>query len=546
MITGELLGGIPLFAAIPASERESIAAGAADVRLQPHEWVLHEGEAPSFFVVLEGTLSVFKNAGGVEQKVNSYAAGDFFGEVPLVLGAPAIASVQADTASRLARLDERVFHELISSCEHLNAEILRVMASRVNMLQKLSVSTPAPRVTVTGRRLDPACHQMRDFLVRNHIPFQWQERDTDSRGPIVGLPDGEELFDPGFREVAARLGLQCTPRRDEYDIAVIGGGPAGLAAAVYGASEGLCTLLIERVAPGGQAGTSSRIENYLGFPSGVSGDELSLRARHQAVRFGAEILVARDAEGIERDDAGFTLLLDGNERVRTRAIVLTTGVAWRRLDIPGIDDFLNRGVYYGAAQSEASAVRGQDVYLIGGGNSAGQAAMLFANYAERVTLLVRGPALAASMSQYLIDQLASKSNVRIRTMTEVTSVDGHDCLEFVTIADRASGEEVRVPCAALFVFIGARAETAWLPPSVIRDEWDFVCTGRDVMDLLAEGSGTWPLDRDPFLLETSTPGIFAAGDVRHGSIKRVAASVGDGSMAIAFVHQYLAEQRAAH
>jgi thioredoxin reductase (NADPH) len=342
------------------------------------------------------------------------------------------------------------------------------------------------------------------------------------------------------------VGLQTAPRHADYDLAVIGGGPAGLAAAVYGASEGLRTVLVERVAPGGQAGTSSRIENYLGFPSGVSGDELSVRARQQAARFGAELIVARHAQSVltpaESRSSSYTLLLDGGDRVGAAAVVVATGVEWRRLAVPGMDALLNRGVYYGAAQTEAAAVRGQSVILVGGGNSAGQAAMLFSSYAERVTLLVRGPAVAASMSQYLIDQLGTKGNIRIETMSEVSAVEGNECLEFVTIRNHQRGTEERQACAGLFVFIGARPETHWLPASVIRDEWDYVCTGRDVMDLLAAGRGAeWPLERDPYLLETSAPGVFAVGDVRHGSIKRVAASVGEGSMAIAFVHQYLAE-----
>ncbi len=560
MITGDLLTSIPLFSAVPLSERESVASHAADLRLRPDEWVLHEGEMPSFYVVLEGTLAVFKNVGGFEQQINRYRPGDFFGEIPLVLGSPSLASVRATQPTRLMRLDAEAFHELLTRCTHLNGEILRTMATRVSALQRLAVEAPSRTITVVGRRLDPACHDLRDFLVRNHVAFHWVEAGeaasdrasptvrtalarSATASPIVCLPEGDQLAAPSFRDVAARVGLQTQPRLTHYDVAVIGGGPAGLAAAVYGASEGLKTVLIERVAPGGQAGTSSRIENYLGFPAGVSGDELSLRARQQAMRFGAELIVARHAVAVETAALPHTVVLDGDDRVTASSVVVATGVEWRRLTVPGIDTLLNRGVYYGAAQTEAAAVRGQSVYLIGGGNSAGQAAMLFANYAERVTLLVRGPALAASMSQYLIDQLATKANIFIETMSEVSAVEGTDCLEFVTIANHERDSRERHACAGLFVFIGARPETDWLPASVIRDEWSYVCTGRDVMDLLAAGrKSDWPLERDPFLLETSTPGIFAVGDVRHGSIKRVAASVGEGSMAIAFVHQYLAER----
>jgi thioredoxin reductase (NADPH) len=371
--------------------------------------------------------------------------------------------------------------------------------------------------------------------------------------PLVVLPDGRRLEAPSAREAADAIGLQTAPGAGQYDVIVIGGGPAGLAASVYGASEGLRTLAVERVACGGQAGTSSRIENYLGFPAGLSGDELSGRARQQALRFGAELLVARSATGIAAgsgsvdSDEVHTVVLEDGTRVTARAIVLATGVQWRRLDIPGMERFAERGVYYGAAATEAQGLRGRTVHLIGGGNSAGQAALLFSSYAESVTMLVRGPSLAASMSQYLIDQLATKANVAIETETEVVQVDGGDRLESIDVTCGRPMERERRASDALFVFIGAHAETAWLPSDVIRDQWGYVCTGRDVVDLLRERtSTTWPRERDPFLLETSVPGIFAAGDVRHGSIKRVASGVGEGSMAIAFVHQYLAELESAN
>jgi thioredoxin reductase (NADPH) len=366
--------------------------------------------------------------------------------------------------------------------------------------------------------------------------------------PVMIVEGGARLEAPSFRQAAHALGLQTEPRHDVYDVVIVGGGPAGLAAAVYGASEGLCTLLVERVACGGQAGMSSRIENYLGFPAGLTGDELSLRARQQATRFGAELLVARTVKSLEvrdaapGDEAARTIVLDDGTRVDTDAVILATGVQWRRLDVPDIERFAGRGVYYGAARTDALGMRARRVHLIGGGNSAGQAAMLFSSYADEVTMLVRGPSLAESMSQYLIDNLATKSNVRIETGVEVVGVDGGDALEAIEV--ETNGRREWRKSDALFVFIGARAETQWLPTEVIRDEWAYVCTGRDVVDLLAERSeDAWPLKRDPFLLETSLPGVFAAGDVRHGSIKRVASAVGEGSMAIAFVHRYLAEIR---
>jgi len=349
------------------------------------------------------------------------------------------------------------------------------------------------------------------------------------------------------RLLAERLRLDTVPAQPSYDVIIIGAGPAGLAAAVYGASEGLCTLLIEREAPGGQAGTSSRIENYLGFPTGISGDDLGTRALQQATRFGVEIVVARDVVGIEADADGnaLSVLLDGGDRVETRSIVIATGVAWRELEVVGADSLVGRGIYYGAARTEALNTRGRDIFLIGGGNSAGQAAMFFANYARSVTILVRGPSLVATMSHYLIAQLESKTNVKIEVLSHVVGVEGSDHLEAIVIEDRRSGERRRQPTDALFVFIGADATTSWLPPAVICDKRGYVCTGRDVTDLVAQQNGSWPLERDPYLLETSVPGVFAVGDVRHGSIKRVASGVGEGSMAIAFIHQYFSERQAA-
>jgi thioredoxin reductase (NADPH) len=366
--------------------------------------------------------------------------------------------------------------------------------------------------------------------------------------PLVILPGGRRLEAPSYRELADIVGLQTTPKHTDYDVVIIGGGPAGLAAAVYGASEGLSTLLVERVACGGQAGTSSRIENYLGFPAGLSGDDLSAKARQQALRFGAELLVTRSVASIEpgnpteADGMPHTVVLDGGLRLTTKAIVIATGVQWRRLEARGIDRLTGRGVCYGAARTEALGLRGRRVHIVGGGNSAGQAAMLFSSYAESVTMLVRGPSPAASMSQYVISQLATKANVTVETQVEVMSVEGAARLEALELAVGPSRKRERRDSDALFVFIGAQAQTSWLPEEIIRNRWGYICTGRDAKDLLGDrAAGAWPLDRDPFLLETSVPGIFAAGDVRHGSIKRVASSVGGGSMAIAFVQQYLAE-----
>jgi thioredoxin reductase (NADPH) len=560
MITPDLLKDVPLFAEVPPPELASIAARAADVQLREGEWLMHEGEAASFFILLSGNISVSKTFGGIERKITDYSPGMFFGEVPLLLGSPAIASLRATVASRVFRLDEHDFRELIFACPRLNAELLRMMATRVGNLQQAALETPVATVTIIGHRYDLACHDLRDFLARNRVQFRWHDpRDAEARiglaatpqpeevFPVVVLADGSRLVTPSFRQVAERLGLNTVPAQTKYDVAIVGGGPAGLAAAVYGASEGLCTLLIEREAPGGQAGTSSRIENYLGFPTGISGDDLGLRALKQATRFGVEIVVARDVVGVESDvnSRKLAIVLDGGMRVETRSIVVASGVAWRELEVVGADAMVGRGVYYGAARTEAMSARGQDIFLIGGGNSAGQAAMFFANYARTVSILIRGPSLTSSMSHYLIAQLGTKANVKVESLSQVVGVEGTDHLEAIIIEDRRSGKRRREPTEALFVFIGADATTDWLPPAVIRDELGYICTGRDVTDLVAKRHGSWPLDRDPYLLETSVPGTFAVGDVRHGSIKRVASGVGEGSMAIAFIHQYLGELEAA-
>ena len=349
---------------------------------------------------------------------------------------------------------------------------------------------------------------------------------------MLRLADGTVVSRPKTRDVARLLGLQTSARFAEYDTMIIGGGPAGLAAAVYGASEGLRTVVVEREAPGGQAGTSSRIENYLGFPSGVSGDELASRALQQARRLGAEILVTRSITRI--NPLTREVFLDSDEVLRARTIILATGVTWRRLAIDGLDRLIGKGVYYGASRSEAAVAHGCDIHLIGSGNSAGQAALYFANHARTVTLVVRGDSLAKSMSRYLIEQIQGKSNVAVELQSEMQAVYGDVHLTAVDILDRASKVVRRRDSGGLFVFIGADAETEWLPAEIARDARGYVLTGDDVVK-----AGRWSESRDPYLLETSIPGIFACGDVRLSPVKRVASAVGEGSMAIALVQQYL-------
>jgi thioredoxin reductase (NADPH) len=561
MITADLLTRVSLFAKVPESERASLAARAADIHLRQDEWLLVEGQAPAFFGLLQGRIDVYKRVGGDERRVKTFDPGDYFGEVPLLLGAPSLASLRAAEPARLMRLEPADFLQLVSQCPVLSSEITKTMAARVGQISQLAVESPAALITVIGNSEDSACYDLRDFLSRNRIGYTWQQvgngpgasgNGDRSSGPVVVLANDRRLQSPKIRELAREVGLQTEPQENAYDLVIVGGGPTGLASAVYGASEGLRTLLVERVACGGQAGTSSRIENYLGFPGGLSGDELSDRAYRQAIRFGAELLVARSVThlvpaDIKEEGASHTVVLDdGERRLAAQAVILATGIEWRRLKAPGIERLEGHGVYYGAARTEAMRMQGKRVHLIGGGNSAGQAALLFADYADSVTMLVRGPSLATSMSRYLIERLEDMENVTVETEAEVVALEGTDTLTAIEVVTGPERRPERRDSDALFVLIGGQAVTSWLPDQIIRDQWGYVCTGRDVLDLLPDRArGTWPLERDPYLLETSVPGILAAGDVRHGSIKRCSAGVGEGCTAIAVVHQYLGELSAA-
>ncbi|GCE31700.1 hypothetical protein KDA_71840 [Dictyobacter alpinus] len=553
MITEDLLLQIPLFSQLSPQQLTQIAARAADVQLQAGEWLIQEGEVPSFFVLLAGSFDVIKQYGDVDHIIDKYATvGEYFGELPLLIGSTAIASLRATEPSRILRLDPIDFHTFIVETPALSSQLLKTMARRVGNLQRLTIENNAAAIRVIGYRWDPQCHELRDFLARNRVPFEWltptesaaqvylQKAEVNNTCPLVVLQDGSILVTPALREVAERIGLQTMPSVDTYDLAIIGAGPAGLAAAVYGASEGLKTLLIDREAPGGQAGTSSRIENYLGFPAGLSGEELSRRAWQQARRFGAEILVARKVESINLDEAQRGIVLDGGECINAKAIVIATGVNWRLLALPNLDQFVGRGIYYGAARTEALGTNGKDVYLVGGGNSAGQAAIFFANYARSVTILIRGASLSKTMSQYLIDQLATKANITVQAHSEIVAGQGKEHLEAIVVRNNQTQTEQVHQTSTVFVFIGADAQTEWLPEIISRDDDGYILTGQDV--LANQTAAThWPLTRDPFLLETSVPGIFAAGDVRHGSVKRVASGVGEGSISISFIHQYLAD-----
>ncbi len=402
---------------------------------------------------------------------------------------------------------------------------------------------------VVGTRWSPATHGVKDFLARNLVPYRWLDVEASEEAralaekhggadalPLVFFPEGEVLARPTPEKIGEALGLNMEASRPFYDLVIVGGGPAGLAAAVYGASEGLSTLLVESEAPGGQAGTSSRIENYLGFPSGLSGAELARRAVAQAKKFETEILAPVEAEGLRSEDGYHLVQLSNGDEVACHALVIATGVQYRKLEAPGLDELTGRGVYYGAAMAEAMSCRDETVYLIGAGNSAGQAALYFARYAAGVTLLVRGDSLDKSMSRYLIDQIEETDNISVCLGTEVVKAEGDERLEKITLRNNQTGEENDVETSTLFVFIGAAPRTDWLGDTLLRDDRGFILTGPDLKGTMHD----WPARRDPFLLETCQPGIFAVGDVRHGSVKRVASGVGEGSVAISFVHQHLA------
>jgi thioredoxin reductase (NADPH) len=413
-----------------------------------------------------------------------------------------------------------------------------------------SFRPPFQGVRVVGHRWSPASHAVRDFLARNLVPYQWLdiERDADaqraltlaaverSRLPVVLFERGTLLVEPSLPEIAERLGLAIRAERPFYDLAIVGGGPAGLAAAVYGASEGLRTVLVEREAAGGQAGQSSRIENYLGFPVGLSGGDLTRRAVAQARRFGAELLTTANVVNVEALGPARALGLSDGTTMEAHTVLLATGVQYRRLDLPGAEEFEGQGLYYGAARSEAAACRGERVIVVGGANSAGQAAVYFSQFAEEVTILCRGESLSKGMSRYLVDQIEAIPSISVRRGADLVGVHGNGSVEAISVRDR-DGREERLPASGVFVFIGAVPNTGWLDGVVARDDRGFVLSGPAV---LAPGvKPAWPLERDPFLLETSLPGVFVAGDVRSRSIKRVASGVGEGSMAVQFIHQYL-------
>ena len=541
MITMELLLRVPLFASLRRDELEELARVAADVQLDAGEWLAREGDSLKFFVVIEGQMVLIKDVLGLAVSKMDLAVGEWFGEVSALFGLPTQSALRAVTACRVVQFDRQTVQKLVQGASDCGATILRVMNERLAESEKHVLAMPSSRVRLVGNVERNDLLEIRTFLRLNRIPYEWDDKTFvhDEGLGEFGVPkvyvDGSCCSDliPTVRDVANALGLGTLQRKDTYDLAVVGGGPAGLAAAVYGASEGLSVLLIERSAVGGQAGTSSRIENYLGFFNGISGDDLSERASKQAQRFGAEMIVTREVMALSRGAQCYRIALDGGQEVSCKSVILATGVEWRRLRAEGLERLLGRGVSYGAAPIEPGNLVGKEVFIVGGGNSAGQAAVFFAKYAKHVTVLVRGADVASSMSHYLIDQMGCRGNISVETGTEIIAVKGKSHLE--GIVTRSVIGDTHREAGVLCVMIGANASTAWLPGNLERDERGYIKTGRD-LSVPLEVLG----DRSPFHLETNLPGLFCAGDVRSGSIKRVASAVGEGSMAVAFVHQFLA------
>jgi thioredoxin reductase (NADPH) len=466
----------------------------------------------------------------------------------------ALFTAYADTNAAISAINVvDVDHYLLKPWEPPEEKLYPVVDELIAAWQDTAQQSDK-KIKILGHPWSPASYEVRDFLARNLVPYRWHNiADPDGRrllaaagadagqAPIVITADGRALVQPSLAGLAAAVGLSTQPAIDFYDVVIVGGGPAGLGAAVYAASEGLKAVIVERAAPGGQAGQSSRIENYLGFPDGVSGGQLTERARRQALRFGAELLTARTVTSLAPRGSARQVSFEDGSSVLAHSVVLASGVSYRQLEADGAADLVGRGVYYGSAAIQAQACTGEHVLIVGGANSAGQAATFFARHAAKVSIIVRGDSLERSMSTYLIDQIRAIENIDVRLNTSVLTCAGQDHLECVTLVNRSDGSQEVVEAGHLFVFIGAAPLTDWLPPALVRDRAGFVVTGPD---LVVDGKRPrgWDLDRDPYLLESSIPGVFAAGDVRAESVKRVASAVGEGALAVTLVHRYLAEQ----
>jgi thioredoxin reductase (NADPH) len=495
----------------------------------------------------------------VDQRMPQMNGVEFLGQAMALFPSAkrVLLTAYADTDAAIHAInDAKIQHYLLKPWDPPEEHLYPVLDDLLEDWQG-SYRPPFEGVRVLGTRWSPQSYNLRDFLGRNQAPYQWIDVETadkvaevrrlvDATGaeaanlPMVLFPDGTSLSNPTIGQLAEKLGLRSRPEVAFYDLVIVGGGPAGLAAAVYGASEGLRTVMIEMEAPGGQAGMSSRIENYLGFPSGLSGGDLARRAVTQARRFGVEILAPQQVTGVRVEGPSrFVKLAEGTD-IGCKVLLIATGVSYRKLNVPGAERLQGSGVYYGSAMTEALSCEGEDVYIVGGANSAGQAAMHFSRYARRVVMLVRGDSLSASMSQYLIDQIKKTPNISVEPHSQVVEMHGETHLEGISIKCSDTGDTTTVPTNMLSIFIGAEPNTDWLSGVVERDNRGFIYTGSDLVRNGKRPAG-WTLERDPFWPETSVPGIFAAGDVRHGSVKRVASGVGEGSIAVQFTHQYLSE-----
>ncbi len=467
----------------------------------------------------------------------------------------ALLTAYADTDAAIRAINDAAVHYyLLKPWDPPEEKLYPVLDDLLDDWQA-SYRPPFEGIRIIGHRWSAEAHQLRDFLARNHVPYRYLDIELEAEAqqlatqyaleqaslPFVVFPDGETLQTPTIATMAAKVGLQTQADQPFYDLLIVGGGPAGLAAAVYGASEGLRTVMIEREAPGGQAGTSSRIENYLGFPVGLSGADLARRALAQARRFGVEVLTPQAVVGVRLEGQYRIVTLSDGGQISCHALVVATGLSYRKLNAPGVEQLTGAGVYYGASLTEATSCERQQVFIVGAGNSAGQAAIYLAGFASKVTILVRGDSIEAKMSQYLVDRIAQTANIEVRLSTSVAAVHGEEHVEAVTIRDQAGNEEKHT-ATALFIFTGAVPCTDWIEGVVKTDAHGFVLSGAQIMQ-----DGTlprdWPLDRPPFLLESSVPGIFVVGDVRAGSVKRVASAVGEGSIAVQFIHQYLSKVR---
>ncbi len=521
-------------------------AGAPTKTFRAGEALFRAGDRdPKFFVIKSGELEIIDVTGDQPKTIRMQGPGDFTGDVGHLTGSPKVVSAIARSDCEVYEMSEAELRKVLNQDPQISDLILQAFIARRQLMRE---SPEFTGLRVIGSRYSRDTFRIRDFLAKNRVLFTWLDLEgdpavnqllqqfgvTEADTPIVACAHCLVLRNPSNRELAEKIGIRRPVEHDVYDLAIVGSGPAGLAAAVYGASEGLNTIVLEHTAPGGQAGSSMRIENYLGFPTGITGSELADRAVLQADKFGARISVPTPVTKLTFDKTYSVLELEGGENVIAKCLLIATGAEYRRLEVEHCSRFEAAGVYYAATPNEAQMCRGSDVVLVGGGNSAGQAAVYLSQNARKVFLLIRGDDLCKSMSSYLAHRIINTDNIEILRCTEVIHMNGDGHLNSVEILNKTTGEKKTLTTAALFSFIGANPRTDWLPPEIEKDEKHFVRTGIELGD-----SRQWTLKRQPFLLETSRPGVFAAGDVRSGSVKRVASAVGEGSMAVQFVHEYL-------